>query len=213
MATITAQQIIDRAEKTLNDDTNVRWASDELLTYLNDGQREIVLLKPNAYVRNLAVQLVAGTKQSVPNDGVWLNRVVRNMGAAGATPGRAVTEVDMDMLDLTRPDWHAETTSTTAQHFMFDPNDPKNYYITPPQPAVTPSYVEISYSAAPPEVVISAVISLDDIYETPLYYYVLSRAYAKSTQSGNDAKAAGWYSLFVQALGVKSATEKPKAAA
>lgn len=210
MATITAQVIVDRVEKTLNDDTNVRWAAAELLTYLNDGQRETVLLKPNSFTKNSSVQMVAGTKQSVPSDGVLFERAVRNMGANGTTPGRAVTGVDMDMLDLTRPDWHAETASAEAQHFMFDPRDPKRFYVTPPQPASNQGYLELRYSAAPPDVALGDTISLDDIYATPLYYYMLARAYSKSTQAGNDAKAAGWYALFMQSLGIKRGVEGEK---
>ena len=44
MATVKVIDLIDRAEEILQDTTNVRWSQQTLLNYLNDAQREIVLL-------------------------------------------------------------------------------------------------------------------------------------------------------------------------
>lgn len=207
MPTITAQSIVDRAEKTLLDDTNVRWDETELLEYLNDGQREVVMFKPSAYTKNSVHQLVAGTKQTIPADGIEFVEGVRNMGVDGATPGRVVTPIRRRDLDLTRPNWHAETAAVEAKHYMFDERDPKTFYITPPQPA-TPGQVEILYSAAPPDVALGEVIALDDIYQTPLLYYVLSRAHAKETEAANNNRSASYYQLFAKAVGGRAAAEE-----
>ena len=67
MGTILASAIVDKAEIILLDDTNVRWASTELLAYLNEGQRAIVLLKPDTNVTTDSYPLVEGTKQSIPD--------------------------------------------------------------------------------------------------------------------------------------------------
>src|SRR3546814_10752016 len=59
MATITAKSLITIAQTLLQDATSVRWPRAELLGYLNDGQRETVLLKPEACVTNAAALLTA----------------------------------------------------------------------------------------------------------------------------------------------------------
>ena len=53
--TIAAQSIIRRAVETLQDTTSVRWPVNELVRYLNDGQREIVLYRPDSMVTNATV--------------------------------------------------------------------------------------------------------------------------------------------------------------
>ena len=82
---IVANTIISDAAKLLQDDTNVAWPADELLRWLNAGQREIVLGKPDAYVQNKSVALVAGTKQEIPADGNVFMKITRSMGADGLT--------------------------------------------------------------------------------------------------------------------------------
>ena len=52
MATVKVIDLIDRAETVLQDTTNTRWAQAELLGYLNDAQREIVMQRPDAKVTN-----------------------------------------------------------------------------------------------------------------------------------------------------------------
>jgi hypothetical protein len=63
---LTAQSIIRRAVETLQDSTSIRWPINELVRYLNDGQREVVLYRPDAMVTSSTVTCVAGTKQSTP---------------------------------------------------------------------------------------------------------------------------------------------------
>ena len=169
MGTITAQSIIDKAEATLFDDTNVRWSVPELLASLNDGQRQ----------------------DSVD----------------GATPGRAITPASMETLDRVRPNWHTDTASVDARHYLFDPRDPKTFYVTPPQP--TPAgKIEAVYAATPADVAAASnPITIDDIYATALYYFILARAHSKETPGADTGKAAGYYNLFLGVLGLKAKAE------
>ena len=59
---LTAQSIIRRAVETLQDTTSVRWPVNELVRYLNDGQREVVLYRPDSMVTNTTITCVAGSK-------------------------------------------------------------------------------------------------------------------------------------------------------
>lgn len=206
MSTITAKEIIDAAVVTLQDDTNVKWTRPELLGYLNDGQREIVLAKPDSYAKNQSLQLVAGTKQTIPPDGIMFMRIMRNMGVNGTTPGRVVRELDIRILDEQSPDWHTAAAVAQSQHYCRSPQDPKHFYVYPPQPAVAPGQVEIVYSATPSSVAVeTGLITLDDIYKTPLIHYILYRAYTKDAEyAREDAAGAAAYKVFSQLIGIKN---------
>ena len=208
MAVITAQIVIDKAEIILQDTTNVRWASTELLGWLNDGQRAVVALKPDAYPQNENMILIEGTKQSIPATGVHLIDVVRNMGTDGSTPGRATMFIDRRILDAQNPDWHADVAAAEVKHWMFDKRDPKTFYVYPPQPAASFGYVEFVYSAAPADILIAAVLSIDDIYANSLLEYILYRAYSKDADyAANGKRASDAMVAFATSLGLREASE------
>lgn len=208
MPTITVNSIVEKAQIILQDTTGVRWPNSELLGWLNDGQREIVLLKPNAFVKNQSVQLATGTKQALPADGVQLIDVVRNMGTDGATPGRATRIVTREILDSQTPDWHSSAASNVARHYTYTALDPKTFYVYPPQPSSNRGWVEIIYGAAPTEATLGGVITLDDIYQTVLVDYILYRAYSKDAEyAANQANAIKHQQAYMTALTGKFAAE------
>lgn len=208
MATITVNSIIEKAQIILQDATGIRWPNAELLGWLNDGQREIVLLKPNAFVKNQSVQLAAGTKQALPSDGVQLIDVVRNMGTDGTTAGRAIRIVTREILDSQTPDWHSSTPSNVVKHYSYTLFDPKTFYVYPPQPTTNRGWAEIIYGAAPTEAALGGVITLDDIYQTVLVDYILYRAYSKDAEYAADqASAAKHQQAYLAALTGKANVE------
>ena len=208
MGTILASTVIGKAQIILQDTTGVRWPSDtELLGWLNDGQREVMVFKPNANVKNIAIKLAGGTKQALPTDGVQLIDVVRNMGTDGQTPGRAIRIVMREILDAQVPDWHSSTPNATTKHYMYSVLDPKNFYVYPPQPASNQGYAELVYGAVPADATINGAISIDDIYQNVLIDYILYRAYSKDTEYAADEGRAGKH----QAAYIASLTGKAKA--
>lgn len=197
MATITVASILTKVTTILQDASNVRWSADELILWLNDAQRELVLYKPNAYVTTAAVVCVAGTKQSLPSTAVSLIDIVRNMGTNGTTPGNAIRAVSREILDAQVPNWHSATASATVKHFVYTSLSPRTYYVYPPQPASGQGYVELVYVALPTDAVSGGVITLDDIYVTPIISYILFRAYSKDAEfAGNATLAATYYQQF-----------------
>ena len=202
MSTITALQIFDRAELLLHDSTNIRWIEDELLKWLNEGQREIVLLKPDAYSLTEAIKLVAGTKQALPASGTMLLDVIRNMGVDGLTSGRVVRLVQRRVLDDQISDWHSATGAATIQHWVYEPEvNPRVFYVYPQ--SLGTSYLEICYAKAPAEVAAKEnVITLDDIYSPALLNYILYRAYSKDADYSANAQRAQQARIeFLQLLG------------
>lgn len=203
MGTISAQAIVDRARHILQDTTSggTRWLDDELLKWLNDAQREIVLLKPNAYSSVVDINLVTGTKQEIPATGLMLLAVVRN------TAGRAVRRVDRNILDSENPDWHTVTAAAVVEHYVFDEDAQTTFWVYPPNNAA--GSVEAIISEAPADVAaIGNTITLNDIYANVILDYLLYRAYSKDTDyAGNAQRAASHYQAFNNSLGVKVQAE------
>lgn len=207
---LTAQSIIRRAVETLQDSTSIRWPINELVRYLNDGQREVVLYRPDAMVTSSTVNCVAGTKQALPANGSKLIEVVRNSATGSAK--KAIRMVNREVLDAQTPNWHNLTGSIDILHFMYDVRDPKVFYVYPP--ATVAAQVDIVYSAYPTDVTepadgslytaVSGNISLPDIYGNVVLDYVLYRAYTKDAEyAGNAARAQAHYQAFSGALGVE----------
>jgi hypothetical protein len=205
MATTKVVDILDRAAIILQDNTNVRFPNSELLKFFNDAQKEVVLHRPDAKMVNTTYACVDGSKQTLPSAALRLIEVVRNVG------GRAVTQVQKRILDETLPNWHETTAGTNKiEHFVYDPADPKNFYVYPKGASGTHS-LEIVYSSSPSEISISnfatddQYISLDDVYANCILDYVLYRSYQKDSEfAGNAQRAMMHYQSFANALGVKT---------
>ena len=206
---IAAQALIRRVVETLQDTTSIRWPVAELVRYLNDGQREIIVHRPDAMVTNASLTLTAGTKQSLPSNGAKLIDVVRNSSGSK----RAIRMCAREILDAQSPGWHNLSGVTEIVHFMFDPRDPKVFYVYPPAQSAGAS-VDLVYSALPTDIAepaagtdysaVSGAISVPDIYSNALQDYVLYRAYTKDSQyAGNEARAQARYAAFANALGIE----------
>ncbi|NDE00598.1 MAG: hypothetical protein EBZ91_02330 [Gammaproteobacteria bacterium] len=206
---VTVQSVIDRVQKTLQDTTGVRWpVVDELVLWVNDAQREIALLKPDASAKNTTITLAVGTKQEIPSDGNALLRVVRNMSAATNGLGRrAVRIVQRDILDAQTPDWHNPTITgdaahgTVVKHYIYDEQNPRNFYVYPGVAAANTAFAEIIYSANPTTVTQNGNLDIPDIYANAVMNYVLYMAYMKDAEyAGNQQRAASHYQLFTASI-------------
>lgn len=201
MGTVLASAIIGKAWGIIQDTTGVRWPSAEMLGWLNEGQKEIAKLKPTASIANESVQLVGGSKQTIPSTAIALLNVPRNMGADGTTMGDSILPIMMSVLDEIIPGWHKVTANAAVRYFTVDPRNPRNFYVYPPQP-VTPSYVEEVYSVIPEEIEATTnPITIEDTYEGCLVDYLLYRAYQKDSQyAGNGERSAVSYGQFLKGV-------------
>ena len=81
---LTGTNLLSRVKDTLQDTSSVRWTEAELLRYINDAQREIVNFIPEASAVTTNVQLVTGTLQTLPTNGLRLIKITRNMSGTGS---------------------------------------------------------------------------------------------------------------------------------
>lgn len=211
--TVAASAIVNRARDVLIDAGAVRWVDAELLRWVSDGQRAVVMAIPSASSTRATVALAAGTKQSIPNDGYILLSVDRNNVTGGTAPGRAVRIVSRELVENFNPDWHSATADPIVQVYVFDPNTPREYFVSPPNDGT--GFVDLVYSKMPTELVAKTDnLSVDDIYQTPLVDYVLYRAFQKDSdyntaQSVYQAKtlAQQYLDSFNSALGIKATAQ------
>lgn len=207
MGTVTAKQIIDDAVIQLTDLSAVRWTRAELLSWVNDAQRTIVLNSPNSTNKVDVMQLVAGTRQEIPSDGWTLIELIRFMGSDGTKPGRAIRLASREMLDAFNPDWHNDAKALTPKHYVFDQQDQTVFYVYPPSNGN--GYVQLNYSPVPARLTAETeTISVNDIYQTAILDYVLYRACSKDAEYAPGLQlAAGYLSTFMSAMQSKQQAE------
>jgi hypothetical protein len=210
MAVTTVGTVIRNAKLVLQEVTaaGTRWTNEELIGWLNEAYQAIVQIKPDASAINTSVDLVAGTRQEIPSDGMRLIDVVRNTATASQKMGIMVTT--RRSLDTTRRSWHGDTPSIDIEQYMFDDQDPTRFYVYPP--AVVGAEVELIYSSTPsPHDITQGLdglkdeaIRLNDSYAPVITDYILYRAYSKDAEhAANLNRAQMHMQAYMGALGQK----------
>ena len=207
MGTVTAKTIIDKATIQLIDLANIRWTRAELLGWLNDGMRQIVLIQPSASSTTAVVKLQAGTRQYIPDDGWLLLAIYRNMGTNGTTPGRAIRIISREILDGFNPNWNTDKATAEVRNYIYTNQDQLAFYVYPPNTGT--QYIEINYSAQPADLTSeSQVIPIFDVFQSSLVDYILYRACSKDAEYAPGLALAQQYSAaFVAAIQGKTESE------
>ena len=204
--TILAQDLINDIAAELSDETFITWTAAELLAYLNAAILRVCLLRPDASSSVESIQLVAGTKQTLPATARRLLDIYRNMGADGATPGKVITSTDTRSMDLFNPNWHKDTAKTAIDHFMYDEETPDTFFVTPPVHATTQVHVEMKLANNPAVIADAAIenVTINDVYRPALEHWMLYKAYDKETDSAHSvAEAKFHFQAFNQLFGLK----------
>lgn len=207
MGTVTAKTIIDKATIQLIDLANIRWTRSELLSWLNDGMRQIVLIQPSASSTTSVIQLQAGTRQYIPDDGWLLLSVYRNMGTAGTTPGRAIRIISREILDSFNPNWHTDKAAAEVRNYIYTDQDQTAFYVSPPNTGT--QYIELNYSVQITDLTVETQpIPIFDIFQSSLLDYILYRACSKDAEYAPGLQLAqGYLATFVAAIQGKNASE------
>lgn len=215
MTTLTVNDVVTRATLLLNDKgnlnanvaANTRWSTAELIDWVSDAQRQIVLMRPNALNKIAAVPLVAGTRQTIPADGWLMLGATRNL-VGGTTGGRAVRQVERMTLDTINPNWHADPANVTAWNYTYDVQDQKAFFVYPPNTGA--GFMEVNYSVMPAQLVnLTDSLALDQIYLTPMVDYTCFRALSKDAEfAGGASLAANFFQAFNAAVGARDTAEK-----
>lgn len=204
---ISAQSIIRRVVETLQDPTSIRWPVPELVRYLNDGQREIKLHRPDTVRQTGDIALVAGSRQTLPANADKLIEIWHNKASK-----RAVQMVDRRILDDQTPGWHALPGSADILHYTYDPRVPTEFFVYPP--ALGGNTLVGAFSVNPTDItepadgsLYTAVIGdiqIIDSLANALQQYILARSFMKDSEyAGNAARAQAHYQMFADAMGIE----------
>jgi hypothetical protein len=207
MGTVTAKTIIDKASIQLIDLTNIRWTRAELLSWLNDGLRQIVTIQPSASSTTVSKQLAVGTRQYIPTDGWLLLSVYRNMGTNGTTPGRIIRIVSREILDSFNPYWNTVTATAEVRNYMYTDQDQLAFYVYPPNTGT--QYIELNYSVQPVDLTLETQpIPIFDVFQSALVDYILYRACSKDAEYAPGVQLSQSYmATFVAAIQGKNQSE------
>jgi hypothetical protein len=197
-------------ERIAKDATTVAFANQpDWLEWLNDAQRAVVIVRPDANSAVANLTLALGSRQALPAAGIRLLGVTRNMGADGNTIGKAIRFTqELDLQGALNPDWFTTAPASPVREVFYDEKrDPLGYYVNPP--ALAGWKIEANVANTPTDVdnttaVGVKVITLPDIYSGPMQSWMLYRYYALATQALNQLQRAQWhFKAFFNLLGVK----------
>lgn len=208
MGTILASTILGQVSKDLNDPSQVRWPAADLLRYLNDGQRAAAGLKPECSRAPKVWQLTAGVaQQALPVGVLRLVEPVCNQGADGVTPGMPITLAERSTLDGTQPTWRTDVNAMGYVRHVILTSDPHTVNVYPKAPSGA-WQIEAICDVVPADVTASTnPITLDDIYEEALTWYVMHRCYGKNVEfGGSTGESNNYYQKFMAAMAVSLST-------
>lgn len=207
---ITVQVLVNDVRNTLLDEgATKRWSDDDLTLFYNSAILQLALVRPDSTAKTASVLLAAGTRQSLPSDGLRLIDIPRNMGADGLTPGAAIIKAERAQLDTYNRTWHTDAAGI-AKNFTYDERNPKVFYVTPKSDGT--GYAEIVYSAAPARVLTANIgstnIAVDDVYYGSLKDWMLREAYQIEVSLVSETRARTYERSFYQSLGLKYQTDR-----
>ena len=205
----TGQMIADRAWAKANDKAAVRWTPSDALMWLNDALRETVVTLPSANSVTSVVPVAANNARQTLS-GLGLTRaisvadILRNINADGS-PGRSVSLIKREYLDRHNPEW-TQRMASEARHWMYDARDPDVFYLD--AQIIGGGKIEIVCPTLPAEVAsLASPIPIADTYVNALQAHLLFSFYSNdATYTTASQKAAAYFQLFQQALGIKASS-------
>jgi len=197
-----AQEVIDEVSKQLNDASLTTWTESSLIEYINSAQEAIASIRPDASSTITTMQMVAGSKQTIPTSGLRLLEVIRNMGS-GSTPGRTIRPADHDSISLFNSAWHSQTQVAEIKNFAYNEKNPDTFYVDPPSDGT--EFIEISISVVPLAVDFAVDdLALKDIYRNHIVQWCMFRAYSIEVDSASSQRRASAHKeSFYELMGKK----------
>ncbi len=202
--------ILQNVNFVLDDPNNTKFSLTQKIAAINSALQALVSYRPDAASYTTMMLLVAGTRQTLPSDGVRLLKVIRNRGQSGLSDaGRAIRKADMLVQDALIPDWHETTGQTVIDEYFYDSITPKDFYVYPPAPVSPVIGVDISYVRVLPTITAGTdTLPVDDYFAPAIQEWMLySIMGSDDEQNPNYADARSHLSTFFQLLQIKAASD------
>lgn len=194
---------IDEVRGILLDATGTAYQNSELLTWLNEALRATSNVKRDFYVKQGAIDLVAGVVQELPSDGLTVIDLIYNNHT-----GKVCTQCDMELLQESNRFWPADDPQENVENWAINPKNPRRFYVTPPNTGGSGVALMGSYGAVPPEITdVGDDLSVTDDNQPILVNFMLARAYSKSSKRYDPTKEAFYFNEWKQLVGLKSTSQ------
>lgn len=195
------------ARTILNDPDKDHWSPEDVLAWINAGERDIVTHRPKALTVTQNITITAGaSRQSYPADVLQVLDLMCNMGADGAAPGAAISCVSADRMNAADRDWRRRT-GVAVRHLVIDDRDKDAFYVWPVQ--VVATQVEALVCKRPVELTsLEQTLNLSSDYANALAEYVLHMAFAKDSENGNEGLSSGHYMKYAATIGIAVKQQK-----
>jgi len=192
---ISANKLIARIQRRLNDSTGVRVPAKDLVDMMNQAQLDIVVARPDIAAITTTMLLVAGVNQSLPANASALIDIPAN----GDGNLRPITKADLQDIDAVDFGWRKANQTNVILHFGHDLRTPRLFQVYPP--ALVGTKIEIQYAARPvnvpapnaPGIEASSVFgeaSIDDQWESALENMTTYYAYGSDLEGVTNANLA-----------------------
>lgn len=200
--TFTVADVVSSARYTLLDPAPaVTWLDAEMIEYVNEALEATSAVKTDLYIVRENLEMVAGSLQELPANGIALVDILENTYGGGP-----VSVVDKDLLDACNRFLTAADQEREVEHFTADPRDPRRFLVSPPNDGT--GEVRAVYAIVHPAVTALAdEVNIDSIYKPVLIDYVLHRAYSKNCQRQDLTKSSFHMQRWGQALGLNTRSQ------
>jgi hypothetical protein len=189
---MTPLSIAQSARYPMNDrKAPYRNSDDELVSYVNDGLREAVVIRPELFSTIDVHGCTAGTVEQR----MAFPRAVTILEVLSVDTGGALKAFDMDMMNAFHPGWRSAPPGPAREWSRFA-NDPLAFFISPPAPTgqgVRVRFIRNPKMYGPDEL----IFDLPVIYRPALIAYVVYRAESKDSEHVLSQRAQMTYSQFV----------------
>lgn len=184
MGTILVSDIILKAGRVLSDETGIAWKNAEMLDWYNEAILDLVVKKPETLAIVETFECAAGTQQTVPANRLAIVAMGRNMGPAlSPKNGNIPVTLSKEIMDRLCPTWQGDSAKAVISAVM-PSKTPRLFYVSPPQPAINPGRLEVTFSVKPTFVTAdTAATELEDLFMPAIVEYMLYRATSKDTEN------------------------------
>lgn len=208
----TGTEIDREARALLQDKDTVHWEAVDMIDWINAFQRDLVTHKPKAGTVTKNLDIVANeARQSVPAATIEVLDIFTNMGADGATPGRAITLTTMERLAASKPNWRRDT-GAAVRHWMRDDRDASVFYVWP---QVTTATKAEGRTVDHPTAItaLGNALTAGTEYRNAAVHFVLFKAFSQDAADTLHAElAAAHYGIYASTIGLQVKTQKKASA-
>lgn len=203
--------LLDNVTSILQDAGMVTWERDQLISYMNSAIRMVCIYRPDAHVVIDAVQLVPGTRQSLPAGAQRLHDALHN--GTPEAPGNALRLVDRKTKDAMDPGWHTENASDEFYEIVADEKFPDVFWVSPPCMSDDADFhVTLGWSTLPVDLDVMGHTDQDfpliDKYQPAVEEWMLYLSFARDGErTPNGMRAVDHRNACFQILGVKTKSD------